>query len=58
MKICVKEEMENESQSDAEIGPYKARAFNRACKAIDALPGPITSGEEAMKVWSMHLAIC
>ena len=54
MNICVKEEMENESQSDDESGPFKARAFDRACKAIDALPEPIRSGEEAMKVWIVH----
>ncbi|KAL5520081.1 hypothetical protein ACEPAG_1741 [Sanghuangporus baumii] len=44
--------MENKSRVDAEAedGPYKVRAFQRACKAIDALPEPITSGAEALKI--------
>ncbi|KAL5501562.1 hypothetical protein ACEPAH_8822 [Sanghuangporus vaninii] len=44
------QEMENKSCVDAEDGPYKVRAFQRACKAIDALPEPITSGAEALKI--------
>lgn len=41
--------MEKEVHSSAENGPYKARAFQRACKAIDALPEAVTSGDEAKK---------
>ncbi|EJC98074.1 Nucleotidyltransferase [Fomitiporia mediterranea MF3/22] len=43
-------EMENEGIPNVENGPYKARAFQHAFKALDALPQAITSGEEALKV--------
>lgn len=42
--------MEMERLPDVEKGQFKARAFQKACKALDALPNAITSGDEALNV--------
>ena len=42
-------EFEVEAQGE-EFSPFKARAFHRAIKTIDELPGPIESGLQAQKV--------